>query len=148
MIDLRELYQEVILENNKHPHNHYVMPDPTAQAEGYNPLCGDRIDVYVRLVDDRIEEVSFVGCGCAISQASASLMTDAIKGKTKAEAQAVFHRVHEMLTEEDSAQPVILDNLTALAGVKHYPARVKCATLAWHTFDAALKRMKLVSTED
>lgn len=148
MMDLRELYQEVILENNKHPRNQYAMKDATTQAEGYNPLCGDHIDVYLRLKDDVIQEVSFVGCGCAISQASASLMTDIVKGKKKEEALALFHRFHEMVTSSDAPEPKVLDKLTALAGVRHYPARVKCATLAWHTFESALNRdAKPVSTE-
>lgn len=145
---LRDLYQELILEHNRCPHNHYAMSDATASANGMNPLCGDKLTVYLKISQGLIENVSFVGCGCAISQASASMMTDALCGKTLDEAQALFERFHTLLTKEGEDEWGSLDRLAVLAGVKAYPARVKCATLAWHTFNAALKHdAAMVSTE-
>ena len=147
-MDIRELYQEVIMDHNRNPRNHHAMADATCCARGYNPLCGDKLTVYVHLTAGMVENISFVGCGCAISQASASLMTDALKGKTLAEAHALFDRFHGMITQETEVPPLDLDKLTVLAGVRAYPARVKCATLAWHTLDAALKQEEsLVTTE-
>lgn len=145
--ELRELYQEVIIDHNRNPRNHHAMDDASTQANGFNPLCGDKLTVYMKMDGDRIEEVSFKGCGCAISQASASLMTEAVKGKTIEEAEAIYHQFHDMLTKDDA--PIIpVDRLAVLAGVKEFPARVKCATLAWHTFDAALhKKSETVKTE-
>ena len=140
MNDLRELYQEVIIDHSKHPRHHYVMEQPTHRAQGYNPLCGDKLTVFVQIEQDRIHEISFLGCGCAISQASASLMTDAVQGLSTADADALFQQFHHMLTAEDSEQPASMDKLTILAGVRAFPARVKCATLAWHTLEAALHR--------
>ncbi len=146
-MDLRELYQEVIIDHNRNPRNHYAMDKPTQQANGFNPLCGDKLTVYLHVEQGLIHELSFIGSGCAISQASASLMTDALKGKTVAEAHALFQQVHEMLTV-DEAVPATVDKLTVLAGVKAFPARVKCATLAWHTLEAALnKDRETVKTE-
>lgn len=146
--ELRELYQEIIIDHNRNPRHHYVMEDPTTQANGFNPLCGDKLTVYVRIKDNVINEVSFLGCGCAISQASASLMTDSIQGKTLDEAHELFHRFHHMLTQNEEGQLLHMDKLTVLSGVKAYPARVKCATLAWHTLEAALnKDMNVVKTE-
>ena len=146
MNDLRELYQEVIIDHSKHPRHHYVMEQPTHRAQGYNPLCGDKLTVFVQIEQDRIHEISFLGCGCAISQASASLMTDAVQGLSTAD--ALFQQFHHMLTAEDSEQPASMDKLTILAGVRAFPARVKCATLAWHTLEAALHReAKTVVTE-
>ncbi|MEI6095455.1 MAG: SUF system NifU family Fe-S cluster assembly protein [Gammaproteobacteria bacterium] len=148
MNDLRELYQEVIIDHSKHPRHHYVMEQPTHRAQGYNPLCGDKLTVFVQIEQDRIHEISFLGCGCAISQASASLMTDAVQGLSTADADALFQQFHHMLTAEDSEQPASMDKLTILAGVRAFPARVKCATLAWHTLEAALHReAKTVVTE-
>ena len=149
MIDLRELYQEVIIDHNNHPRNHHEMSHPTHQARGYNPLCGDKLTVYLRVGNDTIQELSFVGCGCAISQASASLMTEAIQGKTLAAAHALFAQFHQMLTLEDALCAGLADDkLAVLAGVRNFPARVKCATLAWHTLEAALKKdPTLVVTE-
>ncbi|RUR12413.1 Fe-S cluster assembly sulfur transfer protein SufU [Legionella sp. km772] len=139
-MELRELYQEIIIDHNRNPRNHHAMDDATNQANGFNPLCGDKLTVYAKLEQGLISDLSFVGCGCAISQASASLMTDALKGKTIAEAHELFQRVHHMLTQDDEADLPSVDKLTVLAGVKTFPARVKCATLAWHTLEAALNR--------
>lgn len=147
-MELRELYQEIIIDHNRNPRNHHAMDDATTQANGFNPLCGDKLTVYLKLEQGLVTDLSFVGCGCAISQASASLMTDALKGKTIEEADALFHRVHHMLTDDDEHEAPVLDKLTVLAGVKAFPARVKCATLAWHTFAAALnKDHSIVKTE-
>ena len=146
-MELRELYQEIILDHNRNPRNHHPLTDATAQAQGFNPLCGDKLTVYLKIEQDRVIDISFVGCGCAISQSSASLMTDALKGKTVAEAHALFQQVHHLLTKDDDI-PMAVDKLAVLAGVKAFPMRVKCATLAWHTMEAALaKNSKPVSTE-
>lgn len=146
--DLRELYQEIIIDHNRNPRNHHSMNDATAEANGFNPLCGDKLTLYLKLDNNFIIDISFVGCGCAISQASASLMTDALKGKSTQEAHDLFESFHTMLTTDTSDEKKGLDKLTVLAGVKAYPARVKCATLAWHTFNAALgKTAVTVSTE-
>lgn len=140
MMDLRELYQEVIIDHNKNPRNHHSLAHATHQAQGYNPLCGDKISVYVNLIDDRLQEVCFMGCGCAISQASASLMTEAMQGKSVAEAHELFAQFHQMLTQEGcDISSINQPKLAVLAGVRTFPARVKCATLAWHTLEAALK---------
>lgn len=148
MMDLRELYQEIIIDHNRNPRNHHPMDDATTHANGFNPLCGDKLTVYLKFKDAVLSELSFVGCGCAISQASASLMTEALCGKTTQEAHEIFEHFHAMLTREDDTQLVSLDKLAVLAGVRAYPARVKCATLAWHTFEAALnKKATTVSTE-
>jgi nitrogen fixation NifU-like protein len=149
MENLRELYQEVILDHNKNPRNFRKMEDPDGFAHGNNPLCGDQIDVYLRIKDGVVDDVSFDGAGCAICTASASMMTLALKGRTEQEAEALFNSFHHALTE-DAAHPedVPLGKLKVLTGVKDYPVRVKCATLAWHTFDAALKKLQgEVSTE-
>jgi nitrogen fixation NifU-like protein len=147
-MDLRELYQEIIIDHNREPRNHHSMDNATTSANGYNPLCGDKLTVYAKLDQGLIADLSFVGCGCAISQASASLMTEALKGKSVAHAHDLFHRFHKMLTEEDASDLGAMDKLTVLAGVKAFPARVKCATLAWHTMEAALKKEpQVVSTE-
>lgn len=149
MMDFRELYQEIIIDHNRNPRNHHAMDKPTSQARGFNPLCGDKLTVYVQVVNNVVQDISFVGCGCAISQASASLMTDAMMGKTIAEAHALFDRFHTMLTGDQAIPALSLDKLTVLAGVRAFPARVKCATLAWHTLEAALKKdATLVSTEN
>ena len=140
MMDLRELYQEIIIDHNRNPRNHREMPKATCQARGFNPLCGDKLTVYVQIEQDIVQDISFVGCGCAISQASASLMTDAMMGKAVPEAHQLFHRFHAMLTSEDEIPALSLDKLSVLAGVRAFPARVKCATLAWHTLEAALNK--------
>jgi nitrogen fixation NifU-like protein len=141
MSDLRELYQEVILDHNKRPRNFHNLEGANRTAEGYNPLCGDQITVSLRLEDDVIKDISFQGSGCAISKASASLMTTSVKGKTQAEAEVLFDRVHTMLTGErdTTVDPHELGKLAVLSGVCEFPARVKCASLAWHTLRAALK---------
>lgn len=138
---MRELYQEMILDHNRSPRNRRVMDDPTAHADGHNPLCGDQITVYVELVEGKIQDLSFVGQGCAISTASASLMTEALKGRTLPEAQAVFEQFHQMTTNDqvDVEFEGDLEKLNVLRGVKEFPARVKCATLAWHTLNRALE---------
>ena len=150
MMDLRELYQEIIMDHNRNPRNHHALDNPTCQARGFNPLCGDKLTVYVQIANNTIQDIGFVGCGCAISQASASLMTDAMKSKTVPEAHQLFEHFHTMLTCDDEVIPELsLDKLTVLAGVRAFPARVKCATLAWHTLEAALKKdAALVSTEN
>ncbi len=140
MSELRELYQEVILDHNKHPRNFHEMPGADRQAEGFNPLCGDQLTVYLKLgADQKIEDLSFVGSGCAISKASASLMTDALKGKSFSEAKAIFEKFHSMVTASPGLEaPDGLGKLAVLAGVCEFPARVKCASLAWHTLNSAL----------
>jgi len=145
--ELEELYQEVILDHNKRPRNFRAIGDGR-RAEGYNPLCGDRITVYLRVDGGVIADASFQGAGCAISKASASLMTDSVKGKTVAEARALFERFHRMITAPPEAPPGDLGKLSVLSGVRRFPIRVKCATLAWHTLQAAVDaRDEVVSTE-
>lgn len=135
--DLRELYQEVIFDHNRSPRNYHGMERPSHVAQGHNPLCGDELTVYLRVENDVVAEASFIGQGCAISTASASLMTEAVQGKTVKEAEALFHEFHTMLTD-DQAETRDLGKLQVLAGVKEFPVRVKCATLAWHTLHNAL----------
>jgi len=149
MADLRELYQEVILEHSKAPRNFRALPAANHKAEGYNPLCGDQLTVYVQLEDGVIRDISFEGSGCAISKASASLMTTSVKGKTPAQAQALFVEFHDLVTGgHDAPQPATLGKLAVFAGVRRFPARVKCASLAWHTMRAALEGEQVpVSTE-
>ena len=149
MSDLRDLYQEVILDHNRQPRNFGRLAGANRSAEGFNPLCGDSLTLYLKLVDGVIEGVSFEGTGCAISTASASLMTEALKGKTEHEAQALFERFHALLTSEQGADAAVpLGKLEALSGVREFPVRVKCATLAWHTLQAALHdENRPVSTE-
>lgn len=143
MENLRELYQEVILDHNKNPRNFRTMESPDGFAHGDNPLCGDQIDVYLTLEDGVIKDVSFDGHGCAICTASASMMTLALKGKTEADAHALFESFHHALTDDEThPSDVPLGKLKVFTGVKDYPVRVKCATLAWHTFDAALKKLQ------
>ncbi|MBA3535536.1 MAG: SUF system NifU family Fe-S cluster assembly protein [Tatlockia sp.] len=147
-MDLRELYQEMIIDHNRNPRNHHDMADSTTQANGFNRLCGDKLTVYLKIEGTKISDLSFLGQGCAISQASASLMTEALVGKTIEEAHELFSRFHIMLTSDEESGLTDSDKLTVLAGVKAYPARVKCATLAWHTMEAALnKEATIVSTE-
>ena len=148
MMDLRELYQEIIIDHNRHPRNHRVIENATCQAKGFNPLCGDKLTVYLQLSNDCIIDISFVGCGCAISQASASLMTDALLGKTVSEAHVLFERFHTMVTSDEEIPALSMDKLTVLAGVRTFPARVKCATLAWHTLEAALKKEHVMVTTE
>ena len=147
-MELRELYQELIIEHNRNPHHHYAMTDATCKANGFNPLCGDKLTLYLKISDEQIDEVSFIGRGCAISQASASMMTDILRGKTIAEARQLFERFHALLTHDTGGDWSSMDRLAVLAGVKAYPARVKCATLAWHTLHSALNQSaNIVSTE-
>jgi len=156
--DLRELYQEVILDHGRNPRNFREIEAPSAQAFGNNPLCGDQLTVYVTLdADRRVEDVAFKGRGCAISVASASLMTEALKGKSEAEARKLFEAFHALCTGEEQADgdqaggdngaSVDLDKLQSLSGVSEYPTRVKCATLAWHTLTAALDGDNQITTE-
>jgi nitrogen fixation protein NifU and related proteins len=148
MADLRELYQEVIFDHSKHPRNFHPIVDATRKAQGANPLCGDKLTVYLKLNGDFIEDVSFEGCGCAISTASASLMTESMKGKTISEVQHLFEAFHHAVTDEHASAHDELGKLKVLCGVREFPARVKCATLAWHTLQAALNQQQgLVSTE-
>jgi nitrogen fixation NifU-like protein len=142
MSDLRDLYQEVILDHSKRPRNFHAIAGADGKAEGYNPLCGDRETVYVKLDGDRVADVAFQGAGCAISTASASMMTESVKGKTRAEAEALFERFHRLITgrngESAAGGGPELGKLEVFSGVREYPVRVKCATLPWHTLKAAL----------
>lgn len=151
MLDqIRDLYQEVVFDHNRNPRNFRVMDDANRKIEGFNPLCGDRITLYVKVSDGVIEDVSFQGSGCAISTASASLMTEIVKGQTEAEAEKLFELFHRVTTDKggDAVNLEEIGKLAVLAGVRAYPARVKCATLAWHSLQAALKDDgQTVSTE-
>ncbi len=144
LAELRDLYQELILDHGKNPRNRHALPGHTHDALGHNPMCGDRLNVYLTLgADNKITDAAFEGQGCAISTASASMMTDMLKGKTTAEAKEIFQYFHTLCTTEDVPPPGFmneddLDRLTALSGVRQFPVRVKCATLAWHTMQAAL----------
>lgn len=144
--DLQDLYQEVILDHNKRPRNFRAIEHGRA-AEGHNPLCGDRLTVYLRIENNRIVDASFQGSGCAISKASASLMTDAIKGKTVEEAEALFERFHGMITKAPDEPVDDLGKLSVFAGVRQFPVRVKCASLPWHTLRAAVEARDKVTTE-
>ena len=146
-MDLRDLYQEVILDHNKRPRNVGTI-EGGAQASGYNPLCGDRVSVYVRMDGDRVADARFVGNGCAISKASASLMTEAVIGRTADDVRSMFASFQEMVTGQADADDEKVGKLVVLAGVKEYPSRVKCAMLAWHALQAAIDgRTTTVSTE-
>jgi nitrogen fixation NifU-like protein len=138
MSELTDLYQEVILDHNRRPHNFRVIDGATAKQEGYNPLCGDRLTLYLTLAGDVIKDAAFQGQGCAISKASASLMTDAIKGKTVVEARDLFEHFHAMITSDTDTQQEDMGKLSVLAGVREFPTRIKCASLAWHTMKAAV----------
>jgi nitrogen fixation protein NifU and related proteins len=138
MSDLSELYQEVILDHNRRPRNFRSIDDASRKQEGFNPLCGDRLTLYVKMDGDVIRDVAFQGSGCAISKASASLMTEALKGKTIGEARKIFDRFHDMVTSPPDVPPPDLGKLSVLAGVREFPTRVKCASLAWHTLKAAV----------
>jgi len=147
-MELRDLYRDVILDHNRKPRNFGRVEPADAYAEGHNPLCGDRLTVSLRLAGDRVEDVRFEGKGCAISTASASLMTEAVKGKDRAAVQDLFTRMHGLLTRQDATAGPELGKLAALSGVREFPARVKCASLCWHTLNAALDRSGTsVSTE-
>lgn len=145
---MEDLYQEIILDHNRHPRNFRVLEHPTHHAEGNNPMCGDEIEVYLRVENDRIVEVSFQGQGCAISRASASLLTEQLEGKELAEAHAAFADVLDLMRDTGREADMLEDGeIAALAGVRKFPARIKCATLPWHAFEAALAGKEEVSTE-
>jgi nitrogen fixation protein NifU and related proteins len=146
MVD--DLYQDLILDHSKHPRNCHAMADANRNAEGYNPLCGDKLKLYVKMDGDVVKDASFVGSGCAISTASASLMTESLKGKTREEAFKLLDKFHDLLTT-DTPVSKDLGKLVVFCGVRDYPARVKCATLAWHTLKSALSGSEdLVTTEE
>jgi nitrogen fixation NifU-like protein len=149
--DLYSLYQDVILDHNRRPRNFRALEGFSQHADGYNPLCGDKVTIYLQMKDGRINDISFQGSGCAISTASASLLTETLNGKTRAEAEALFESFHDLLTGKDSGNSSELGGLGKLevfSGVSEFPARVKCATLAWHTLRSALnKKSEVVSTE-
>ena len=139
-MDLKDLYRDVIVDHNKNPRNFGRLEPADLHADGHNPLCGDQLSVSVNMTGDRITDIKFDGSGCAISVASASLMTEAVRGKTRAEFAALHSTVHELLTQHDSTiDPISLGKLGALSGVREFPARVKCASLCWHTLQAALQ---------
>jgi nitrogen fixation NifU-like protein len=151
-MELNDLYRDVILDHNRKPRNFGGLEPADASVEGFNPMCGDRLTVRLRLADDTISDIRFEGQGCAISTASASLMTEAVKGKTRAEALLLFDRVHRLLTDDAAPGGDALGKLAALSGVREYPARVKCASLCWHTLASALRstnphELTAVSTE-
>ncbi len=150
MADLRELYQEVILDHNRSPRNFRKMEDANRTAEGYNPLCGDHYTIFVKVEDDVVKEISFQGSGCAISKASASVMSTLVKGKTKAEVEILFEKFHKLVTGELNLAEHSdgLGKLAAFAGVSEFPVRVKCASLAWHALRATLSaKEEVVTTE-
>mgnify|MGYP001050855058 CR=1 FL=1 len=147
-MELKDLYRDVILDHNRQPRNFGRLEPSDAGAEGHNPLCGDRLKIFLRLDGDRVQDVRFEGQGCAISTASASLMTEAIKGKDRAQIRELFNKIHALLTRDDAVAGPELGKLAALGGVREFPARVKCASLCWHTLNAALERSATtVSTE-
>jgi nitrogen fixation NifU-like protein len=151
-MELNDLYRDVILDHNRRPRNFGVLEPADAGAEGFNPMCGDRLTLRLKLDDDKISDIRFEGQGCAISTASASLMTEAVKGRTRSEALHLFERVHQLLTDDAAPPAEELGKLAALSGVREYPARVKCASLCWHTLASALKTadpnsLPAVSTE-
>jgi len=148
MSDLRDLYQEVILDHSKRPRNFRRIDPPASEAHGHNPLCGDQVAIYLAVDGEVVRDASFQGSGCAISTASASMMTEAIRGKTVVEAKELADRFHALLAGPEGTSPEGLGKLAVFAGVREYPVRVKCATLAWHTMRAALERREsAVSTE-
>jgi len=149
MSELNELYQQVILDHNKKPRNFRKLENANHTAEGYNPLCGDQLTIYVNVAGDAVQEIAFEGSGCAISKAAASMMTQAVKGKTREQAETLFREFHSMVIGELDAETDenSLGNLKIFAGVRDFPVRVKCATLPWHTMQAALNKQERVSTE-
>ena len=150
MSELSELYQQVILDHNKKPRNFHKMESANRTAEGFNPLCGDQLHIYLQVEGDQVKDISFEGSGCAIFKASASMMTQALKGKTKAESEQLFQEFHRLLTGEmdEEVEDSNLGKLRIFAGVREYPVRVKCATLSWHTMLAALRGEEKATTED
>ena len=148
MFDIKDLYQEIIVDHNRNPRNFGIINDADKVIEGFNPLCGDKLKLYLKTEGKNIADISFDGSGCAISVASASLITDAMKGKSIDEAELLFNSFHELITNENGADEKSLGKLAVLAGVKYFPARVKCATLCWHTLHSAITGDKeTVSTE-
>lgn len=150
MSELRDLYQEVILDHSRSPRNRRMPPGANRHADGYNPLCGDRIAVHLRVEDGVVQDIGFEGTGCAISSASASMMTESLRGKTRAEVEALFEKFHDLVTGKSDPEKAAaeLGKLAAFSGVREFPIRVKCASLAWHTVRAALDRhVEPVSTE-
>jgi nitrogen fixation protein NifU and related proteins len=150
MADLRDLYQEMILDHHRKPRNFHKLEHANRQADGFNPLCGDKLSVYLRIENGVVADIGFVGTGCAISTASASMMTESLKGKTEAEAKTIFENFHRLVTKHSEPQPdpAAMGKLAVFSGVREYPVRVKCATLAWHTMRAALEgRQETVATE-
>ncbi len=146
--DLSDLYQEILLEHNRRPRNFRTLEDATHQADGFNPLCGDQISLQLKLCCEKVDDVGFQGHGCAISRASASLLTQAVKGATPEEAIAIFDEFHKMLTEPDAELDIdLLGDLEMLAGVIAYPTRIKCAVLPWHTLKAAMDGQAVATTE-
>ena len=147
MSDLSDLYQEVILDHNRRPRNFHALADASHTADGHNPLCGDRLRLYLKVENGIVSDVGFEGAGCAISKASASMMTDAIKGRTVGEVDALFERFHRMVTTPPDRPVEDMGKLSSLAGVREFPVRVKCASLAWHTLKAAMAQQTKASTE-
>ncbi|MCC6714757.1 MAG: SUF system NifU family Fe-S cluster assembly protein [Gammaproteobacteria bacterium] len=147
MMDLNDLYREVIVDHNRSPRNFRQMADATCMAAGHNPLCGDQLTLFLKLRDDVIEDVSFQGSGCAISMASASLMTEILKGKSESEATRLFDKFHALVTDAGDETDPDLGKLAVLAGVRQYPSRIKCAVLSWHAMNAALHGETRASTE-
>ena len=149
MTDLQDLYQELILDHGRRPRNFHALAEANRSAEGYNPLCGDKVKVYVKIDDDVVKDISFEGAGCAISTASASIMTETLKGKTLAQAEELFDTFHDLVTGKPAKfDSPDLGKLEVFSGVSEFPMRVKCATLSWHTLHSALKgNGKVVSTE-
>ena len=147
--DLGDLYQEVILDHNRQPRNFGTLPGANRTAEGFNPLCGDRVTVELNVQDGILKDIRFQGSGCAISKASASMMTESMKGRTQAEAEALFQQFHRLLTVENGPpDEAALGKLVVFSGVKEFPVRVKCATLAWHTLRSALENARQVATTE
>ncbi len=147
-MDLKDLYRDVILDHNRNPRNFGRIEPADGRAQGHNPLCGDRLSVFVRMNGERVEDIRFEGRGCAISTASASLMTEAVKGKDRRTIRELFNRVHALLTQPEAVADGTLGKLAALSGVREFPVRVKCASLCWHTLNAALEHgAATVSTE-
>lgn len=148
MSDLRELYQQVILDHNRNPRNFHELPNATKKVDGYNPLCGDHYTIYLQLDGDVIKDIGFTGTGCAISKASASVMSSSVKGKTLAEAHELFEKFHQLVTGEGGLDAAEYGRFAAFSGVSEFPARVKCATLAWHTLNSALQGEEQVVTTE
>lgn len=149
MSELSELYQQVILDHNKKPRNFHKLETANRTAEGYNPLCGDQLHIYLEVEDDQVKDISFEGTGCAIFKASASMMTQAVKGKTKIQTEELFQEFHKLLTGDidEETEDSQLGKLRIFTGVREYPVRVKCATLSWHTMRAALEGEEMATTE-